>query len=180
MKIKRENKQKHWYIIHTCQILKATAVNRALPSLQGGLFKITLTVPSRLEVQAEIISSNKWSNKFLLLKNFIFEEIYLPFLDINTISFYIWRLLKMKEENSCEKDSFKVLVNPVLKNKNEQHGTPVRESQVEPVLSESTRNDGQAGPPDDVDGLVQDVLVPISKMVFLKVIFIDIGITAGI
>ena len=86
----------------------------------------------------------------------------------------------MKEENSCEKDSFKVLVNPVLKNKNEQHGTPVRESQVEPVFKERTRNNGQAGPPDDVDGLVQDVLVPISKMVFLKIIFIDIGITAGI
>ncbi|XP_023342920.1 uncharacterized protein LOC111712514 isoform X2 [Eurytemora carolleeae] len=85
----------------------------------------------------------------------------------------------MKEENSCEKDSFKVLVNPVLKNKNEQHGTPARESQAEPGLSESTRNNGQAGPPDDVDGLVQDVLVPISKMVFLKIIFIDIGITAG-
>ena len=84
----------------------------------------------------------------------------------------------MKEENSCEKDSFKVLVNPVLKIKEEQ-GNSVRERQVEPVLNESTRNNRQAGPPDDVDGLVQDVLVPISKMVFLKIIFIDIGISAG-
>ena len=32
---------------------------------------------------------------------------------------------------------------------------------------------------DDVDGVARDIIEPISKMVFLKIIFIDIGITAG-
>ena len=48
---RNENKQfkqkKHWYLIHAWsdKAFKATVVNRALSSLQGGFFEITLTVP---------------------------------------------------------------------------------------------------------------------------------------
>ena len=48
---RNENKQfkqkKHWYLIHAWsdKAFKDTVVNRALWSLQGGFFEITLTVP---------------------------------------------------------------------------------------------------------------------------------------
>ena len=47
MKIISLKKQKHWYLINTWseKAFKGTVVNRALPSVDGGSLKITLTVP---------------------------------------------------------------------------------------------------------------------------------------
>ena len=87
----------------------------------------------------------------------------------------------MKEESLAEaniEDRFKVLVNPgVYSNNNPTSagiGNPVPASPANPVSV--CPKDGET---DEVDGLVEDILVPISKMGFLKIIFIDIGITVG-
>ena len=47
MQINSLKKQKHGHLLNTWsdKAFKGTVVNRTLPSLQGGLLEITLTVP---------------------------------------------------------------------------------------------------------------------------------------
>ena len=67
-------KQKHWYLIHTWseKAVKGTVVNLTLPSLHGGSFEITPTVPLSKEYQKRkklfrwcFILHPKISDKFL-------------------------------------------------------------------------------------------------------------------
>ena len=67
--------------------------------------------------------------------------------------------------------SERVHVNPELPSQ-QRHGGPSKPGGPSPQQP--------SGGVDEVDGIGEDILVPISKMVFLKIIFIDIGITAGI
>ena len=51
-------KQKKLYLIHSLsdKAFKATVVNRALPSLHGGLLEITLTVPVEKQIKMALIN----------------------------------------------------------------------------------------------------------------------------
>ena len=51
-------KQKKLYLIHSLsdKAFKGTVVNRALPSLHGGLLEITLTVPVEKQIKMALIN----------------------------------------------------------------------------------------------------------------------------